>query len=36
MSGAMLTIESSCTLRAGILSKGKVLGIQCRDYKINN
>ena len=35
-SGATLTIESSCTLRAGILSKGKVIGIQCRDYKINN
>ena len=30
--GSTLTIESSCTLRAGILSKGKVLGIQCRNY----
>lgn len=33
-SGATLSIESSCTLRAGILSKGVVQGIQSREYKI--
>ena len=33
-SGATLCIESSCILRAGILSAGKVLGIQQREYKI--
>ena len=35
-SGETLTIESSCALRAGILSKGKVQGIQSRNYKIHN
>jgi len=35
-SGDTLIIESSCALRAGILSKGKVLGIQSRNYKTNN
>ena len=33
-SGAVLSIESSCTLMAGILSKGKVQGIQKREYNI--
>lgn len=33
-SGTTLTIESSCTLRAGILSGGKVYGLQKRKYKI--
>ena len=33
-SGAILNIESSCTLRAGILSGGKVTGVQQREYKI--
>ncbi|MBO7069083.1 MAG: chitobiase/beta-hexosaminidase C-terminal domain-containing protein [Bacteroidaceae bacterium] len=33
-SGSTLSIESSCTLRAGILSEGKVQGIQQREYKI--
>ena len=33
-SGATLSIESSCTLRAGILSKGVVQGIQSRNYEI--
>ena len=32
--GTILNIESSCTLRAGILSGGKVYGIQQRDYQI--
>jgi len=32
--GATLNIESSCTLTAGILSGGKVYGIQQREYKI--
>lgn len=35
-SGTTLTIESSCTLRAGILSRGEVLGIQSRNYGILN
>lgn len=35
-SGTTLTIESSCTLRAGILSKGKVQGIQSRNYIISD
>lgn len=33
-SGATLSIESSCTLKAGILSGGKVHEIQKREYKI--
>ena len=33
-SGATLSIESSCTLRAGILSKGVVQDIQSRNYEI--
>ena len=33
-SGTILNIESSCTLRAGILSGGKVYGIQKREYQI--
>lgn len=33
-SGTILNIESSCTLRAGILSDGKVHGIQKREYQI--
>ena len=33
-SGAVLNMESSCILRAGILSEGKVTGIQQREYKI--
>ena len=33
-SGATLSIESSCTLTAGILSNGEVRGIQRREYKI--
>ena len=33
-SGSMLSIESACTLRAGILSDGKVHGIQQREYQI--
>lgn len=32
--GATLNIEQSCTLTAGILSGGKVYGIQHREYKI--
>ena len=32
-SGTTLSIESSCTLTAGILSNGTVQGIQQRDYK---
>ena len=32
-SGATLSIESSCTLTAGILSNGTVQGIQKREYK---
>lgn len=33
-SGATLSIESSCTLTAGILSNGNVSGIQRRAYKV--
>ena len=33
-SGATLVIEASCTLTAGILSAGKVVGIQQRKYDI--
>jgi alpha-amylase len=33
-SGDTLSIESSCMLQAGILSKGVVQGIQSREYKI--
>ena len=33
-SGAKLSIESSCTLTAGILSNGSVQGIQSRKYEI--
>ena len=33
-SGATLSIESSCTLTAGILAAGKVQGVQQREYKI--
>lgn len=33
-SGASLSIESSCTLTAGILASGKVQGIQQREYTI--
>ena len=32
--GNTLVISSSCTLRAGILAKGEVQGIQSREYKI--
>ena len=32
--GATLSIESTCILTAGILSEGKVYGIQQREYKI--
>ena len=32
--GASLSIKSSCTIRAGILSGGKVYGIQQRKYEI--
>ena len=33
-SGGTLSIEASCTLKAGILSKGEVQGIQSRKYNI--
>ena len=33
-SGAALNIPSSCTLTAGILSAGKVYGVQKREYRI--
>ena len=32
--GGTLSIESSCTLKAGVLSGGKVYGIQSRKYEI--
>ncbi|MBR6030598.1 MAG: chitobiase/beta-hexosaminidase C-terminal domain-containing protein [Bacteroidaceae bacterium] len=33
-SGGTLSLESSCTLRAGILSGGKVYGLQKRKYEV--
>ena len=33
-SGSTLSIESSCTLKAGILSNGTVQGVQSREYSI--
>ena len=33
-SGTILSIDSSCTLRAGILANGTVQGVQKREYKI--
>jgi len=33
-SGAVLNIESSCTLRTGIYANGKVRGLQSREYNI--
>ena len=33
-SGTSLDIESSCTITAGILSEGKVYGVQQREYQI--